>query len=50
LGELKFPPKEYLNGILSYIEEDLEKRISELENLLESVNFKKIEKDTLKKM
>jgi len=41
LSEFKVPPKVYLNGIIAYVEKDLNKRTSEFENLVESVNFKK---------
>ena len=49
LNQLSVPPKVYLNGILTYIEKD-PNRMGELENLLESVNFKKINKEELQKI
>jgi len=50
IGEFKVPPKVYLNGILAYVEKDLSNRISEFDSLVESVNFKKLEKEDLTKM
>jgi hypothetical protein len=50
MGEFKVPPKVYLNGILTYVEKDLNNRIGEFDKLVESVNFKKLEKEDLTKM
>jgi len=50
MGEFKVPPKVYLNGILTYVEKDLNNRLSEFDKLVESVNFKKLEKEDLTKM
>jgi len=50
IGEFKVPPKVYLNGILAYVEKDLNNRITEFDNLVESVNFKKLEKEDLTKL
>jgi len=50
LGEFKVPPKVYLNGILAYVEKDLTNRIGEFDKLVESVNFKKLEKEDLTKL
>jgi len=50
IGEFKVPPKVYLNGVLAYVEKDLNNRISEFDNLVESVNFKKLEKEDLTKL
>jgi len=50
MGEFKVPPKVYLNGILTYVEKDLNNRMSEFDKLVESVNFKKLEKEDLTKM
>jgi len=50
LGEFKVPPKVYLNGIIAYVEKDLNNRIGEFEKLTESVNFKKMEKEDLTKL
>jgi hypothetical protein len=44
--EFKVQPKVYLRGIMDYVEKD-EKRLSEFPSLLESVNFKKLEKEDL---
>jgi len=48
--DLKIPAKSYLNGIIAYVEKDLENRKALLENLLENVNFKSIERDDLLKV
>jgi len=50
LGEFKVPPKVYLNGIIAYVEKDLNNRIGEFDKLAESVNFKKMEKEDLTKL
>jgi len=50
LGEFKVPPKVYLNGIIAYVEKDLNNRIGEFDKLAESVNFKKMEKRRLNKI
>jgi len=50
LNELKVPAKVYLNGVLEYIEKDLSNRMSELDSLVESVDFKKMEKEDLTKL
>jgi len=50
LGEFKVPPKVYLNGVIAYIEKDLNNRVSEFDQLAESVNFKKMEKYDLTKL
>jgi len=50
LGEFKVPPKVYLNGIIAYVEKDLSNRVGEFDKLVESVNFKKLEKDDLTKL
>jgi hypothetical protein len=50
IGEFKVPPKVYLNGVLSYVEKDLTNRLSEFDGLVESVNFKKLEKEDLTKL
>jgi len=47
--DFKVPAKKYLDGVLSYVEKDLDKRKNLLDNLLENVNFKKIEKEDLLK-
>jgi len=39
--DFKVPAKKYLDGVLSYVEKDLDKRKNLLDNLLENVNFKK---------
>jgi len=50
LGEFKVPPKVYLNGILAYVEKDLNNRLGEFDKLAESINFKKLEKEDLTKL
>jgi len=50
IGEFKVPPKVYLNGIIAYIEKDLNARVGEFDSLAESVNFKKLEKEDLTKL
>jgi hypothetical protein len=50
LGEFKVPPKVYLNGIIEYVEKDLNNRLGEFDKLAESINFKKIEKEDLTKL
>jgi len=50
LGEFKVPPKVYLNGILAYVEKDLTNRMGEFDKLVESINFKKMEKEDLTKL
>jgi len=50
LNEFKVPAKVYLNGVISYIEKDLSNRVGEFDNLAESVDFKKMEKDDLTKL
>jgi len=50
LGEFKVPPKVYLNGILAYVEKYLTNRMGEFDKLVESINFKKMEKDDLTKL
>jgi len=50
LGEFKVPPKVYLNGILAYVEKDLNNRLGEFDKLAESINFKKMEKEDLTKL
>jgi len=49
-SEFKLPAKVLLNGVISYVEKDLNNRISEFDNLVESVNFKKLEKEDLTKL
>jgi hypothetical protein len=39
-----------LNGVFAYVEKDMEKRLPEFEGLLDSINFKKIEKEDLLKV
>jgi len=50
LSEFKVPAKVLLNGIISYIEKDLNNRVGEFDSLAESVDFKKMEKEDLTKM
>jgi len=50
LGEFKVPPKVYLNGIIAYVEKDLNNRLGEFDKLAESINFKKMEKEDLTKL
>jgi len=50
IGEFKVPPKAYLNGVLEYVEKDLTNRLAEFDSLVESVNFKKLEKEDLTKL
>jgi len=49
-SDFKLPAKVLLNGIITYVEKDLNSRKSEFENLCESVNFKKMEKEDLIKV
>jgi len=46
----KYHQKVYLNGILAYVEKDLNNRLGEFDKLVESVNFKKLEKEDLTKL
>jgi hypothetical protein len=39
-----------LNGIISYVEKDLNNRVTEFDSLCENVNFKKMEKEDLTKL
>jgi len=50
ISEFKVPPKVYLNGIIAYVEKDLTNRVGEFDNLVASVNFKKLEKEDLTKL
>jgi len=50
ITEFKVPPKVYLNGVISYVEQDLNNRVKDFDSLIESVNFKKIEKEDLTKL
>jgi len=50
ISEFKVPPKVYLNGIIAYVEKDLNNRVADFDNLVESVNFKKLEKEDLTKL
>jgi len=50
LSEFKIPAKVLLNGIIGYIEKDLNNRVGEFDKLAESVDFKKMEKEDLTKM
>jgi len=50
LKEFKVPAKVYLNGVLTYVEKDLTNRVGEFDSLIESVDFKKMEKEDLTKM
>jgi len=49
IKEFKIPGKVVLKGILAYVEGDMKNRVGEFESLIQSVNFKKIDKDELKK-
>jgi hypothetical protein len=44
ISGFKIPGKTLLNGIVNYTEKDLNNRYSTFENLIETVDFKKIEK------
>jgi len=48
--EFKLPAKVLLNGVISYVEKDLNNRVSEFDSLCENVNFKKMEKEDLTKL
>jgi len=50
LKDYKVSAKTLFNGIVAYVEKDLEKRFSQFETLIESVDFKKFEKDELLKV
>jgi len=50
IKDFKVSAKVLLNGIISYVEKDLEKRVEEFETLCERVDFRKIEKDELLKV
>jgi len=39
-----------LNGIISYVEKDLNNRLSEFDSLCSSVDFKKLKKEDLQKI
>jgi len=49
-SEFKLPAKVLLNGIISYVEKDLNNRMSQFESLCDNVNFKKMEKEDLTKL
>jgi len=50
IGELKVPAKAYFNGIIGYVEKDLNGRQKDFDSLCESVDFKKMEKEDLTKI
>jgi hypothetical protein len=50
MADLKLPGKLVLNGVLTYIEKDLENRKSEFDSLSEIIDFKKISESELKKL
>jgi len=50
LKDYKVSAKVLFNGIVAYVEKDLEKRFSQFETLIESIDFKKFEKDDLLKI
>jgi len=47
--DFKASPKVVLKGLISYIEKDIDNRQNEFASLSKCINFKKIEKDELKK-
>jgi len=50
IKEIKFPAKTVLNGIIQYIEKDIDSRKDEFDNLIENVDFGKVSKEYLMKL
>jgi len=50
MKEFKVSPKVLLNGIIAYVDKDVDARIGEFDNLCENVNFKKFDKEELLKI
>jgi len=50
MKDFKVSAKILLEGIISYIDKDVDGRLSEFDNLCESVDFKKLEKEELLKL
>jgi hypothetical protein len=48
--EFKLPAKLMLNGVITYVEKDLNNRFSEFDSLCDSINFKKVDKELLLKL
>jgi hypothetical protein len=50
LKNLKIPPKIYLNGLIQYVEKDVEKNSIEFETLIDNCDFKKLKPEYVKKL
>jgi hypothetical protein len=50
LKDFKIPGKTLLNGVIAYVEKDLTNRVSEFDSLVQSIDFKKFEKEDLTKI
>jgi len=50
LNSLKIPPKTYLNGLLDYVEKDVENRSKEVDHLIEDCDFKKLDIEYVQKL
>jgi len=48
--DYKLPALKILKGLIAYIEKDLDKKQSEFDDLVELINFKKVDVDDLKKI